>query len=217
MEKINCNVIQDILPLYIDDVVSDDTKELVEEHLQNCEICQRVYHETKTDLENDMKVSVQTKESSNEANDLKNFRKFLKKRKIKTILLSIAATVICFVAVFTFMNKHVTYINYKDAGITIVEDNKDEVTYRMNIKGNYRWKTSLDRETGVMTIHFEQSLWEKYVSCIFYPYDNLHEILKKDEIKEVYVDKDGTTTTIWEAPEEEQKAYLSEEHTEPLG
>ena len=34
MEKINCNVIQDILPLYIDDVVSDDTKELVEEHLQ---------------------------------------------------------------------------------------------------------------------------------------------------------------------------------------
>ncbi|MGI8255680.1 hypothetical protein [Blautia difficilis] len=41
--------------------------------------------------------------------------------------------------------------------------------------------------------------------------------MKKDEIKEVYVDKDGTTTTIWEAPEEEQKAYLSEEHTEPLG
>ena len=29
MEKINCNVIQDILPLYIDEVVSDDTKELV--------------------------------------------------------------------------------------------------------------------------------------------------------------------------------------------
>ena len=157
-------MIQDILPLYIDDVVSDDTKELVEEHLQNCEICQRVYHETKTDLENDMKISAQTKESSNEANDLKNFRKFLKKRKIKTILLSIAATIVCFVAVFTFMNKHVTYISYKDAGITIVEDNKDEVTYRTNIKGNYRWSTSLDRKTGVMTIHFEQSLWEKYVS-----------------------------------------------------
>lgn len=94
---------------------------------------------------------------------------------------------------------------------------KDEVKYKTNIKGNYRWRTSLDRETGVMTIHFEQSLWEKYVSCIFYPYNHLHDILKKDEIKEVYVDKDGTTTTIWEAQEEEQKAYLSEEHTEPLG
>ena len=83
MEKINCNVIQDILPLYIDDVVSDDTKELVEEHLQNCEICQRVYHETKTDLENDMKISAQTKESSHEANDLKSFRKFFKEKKDK--------------------------------------------------------------------------------------------------------------------------------------
>ena len=51
MEKINCNVIQDILPLYIEDAVSEDTKELVEEHLQNCEICQRVYHETKADLD----------------------------------------------------------------------------------------------------------------------------------------------------------------------
>ena len=53
------------------------------------------------------------------------------------------------------MNKHVTYISYKDAGITIVEDNKDEVKYKTNIKGNYCWRTSLDRETGVMTIHFE--------------------------------------------------------------
>ena len=104
MEKINCNVIQDILPLYIEDAVSEDTKELVEEHLQNCEICQRVYHETKADLENDMKIYAQTKENSNEANDLKNFRKFLKKKKTKTILLSIAATIVCFLAVFTFMN-----------------------------------------------------------------------------------------------------------------
>ena len=72
------------------------------------------------------------------------------------------------------MNKHVTYISYKDAEITIVEDNKDEVKYKTNIKGNYRWRTSLDRETGVMTIYFEQSLWEKYVSCIFYPYDQFH-------------------------------------------
>ena len=63
MEKINCNVIQDILPLYIEDAVSEDTKELVEEHLQNCEICQRVYHETKADLENDMKIYAQTKEN----------------------------------------------------------------------------------------------------------------------------------------------------------
>lgn len=217
MKKINCNVIQDILPLYIEDIVSNDTKELVEEHLQNCEFCQQVYQEAKTDLENDIKFSAQTNENDNEANDLKNFRKFFIKRKIKTILFSIAATVIFFAAIFTFMNKHVTYISWEEAGITIVEDNDDEVKYKTNIKGNYHWNTSLDRKTGIETIHFEQSLWGKYVDSIFYSFDHIHGILKKDVIKEIYVDKDGTTTTIWEAPEKEKKAYLSEDHTEPLG
>ena len=41
----------------------------------------------------------------------------------------------------------------------IVKDNEDEVTYKTNIRGNYHWNTSLDTETGVGTIHFEQSLW----------------------------------------------------------
>ena len=134
MEKINCNVIQDILTLYIEDTVSEDTKKLVEAHLQNCEICRQVYQETKTDLENDIKISMQTKNSNNKANDLKSFRKSFIKRKIKTILFSIAATVIFFVSVFIFMNKHVTYINYKELGITIIADNEYEVKYKTTIK-----------------------------------------------------------------------------------
>lgn len=217
MEKINCNVIQDILTLYIEDTVSEDTKKLVEAHLQNCEICRQVYQETKTDLENDIKISMQTKNSNNKANDLKSFRKSFIKRKIKTILFSIAATVIFFVSVFIFMNKHVTYINYKELGITIIADNEDEVKYKTTIKGNYHWKTSLDSETGIGTIHFEQSLWEKYIDSIFYSFDHIHGILKKDMIAEMYVNKDGTTATIWEASEAEKKAYFSENHTTPLG
>ena len=34
MKQISCNVIKDILPLYLDDVVSQDTREMVEEHLR---------------------------------------------------------------------------------------------------------------------------------------------------------------------------------------
>ena len=41
MKKINCNIIRDMLPLYLDDVVCDDTKELVEEHLQSCSGCRK--------------------------------------------------------------------------------------------------------------------------------------------------------------------------------
>jgi len=32
MREIKCSIIQDILPLYVDEVVSQDTKEMIEEH-----------------------------------------------------------------------------------------------------------------------------------------------------------------------------------------
>ena len=41
MSKLNCNVIRDILPLYADEVVCEDTRELVAEHLNECESCRK--------------------------------------------------------------------------------------------------------------------------------------------------------------------------------
>lgn len=37
--KINCKVVEDLMPLYIDEVCSDESKQLVEEHLINCHEC----------------------------------------------------------------------------------------------------------------------------------------------------------------------------------
>ena len=37
--KLSCNIILDLLPLYYDQVCSDETKALVEEHLSSCESC----------------------------------------------------------------------------------------------------------------------------------------------------------------------------------
>ena len=40
--KITCKVIEDLLPLYHDDICSPDTKALVDAHLQSCENCKGV-------------------------------------------------------------------------------------------------------------------------------------------------------------------------------
>ena len=37
--KISCNIIEDLLPLYVDDMVSEDSRQLVEEHLKVCPTC----------------------------------------------------------------------------------------------------------------------------------------------------------------------------------
>lgn len=51
MDKMNCNVIGDLLPLYADDVVSEDTKALVEEHLAECAECKETLNTIKNEIE----------------------------------------------------------------------------------------------------------------------------------------------------------------------
>ena len=41
MKQITCNIIRDILPLYADDLVSPDTRELVDSHLTDCAKCRQ--------------------------------------------------------------------------------------------------------------------------------------------------------------------------------
>ncbi len=41
--KMSCNVIQDLLPLYCDGACSDESRHLVEEHLQECGECRETY------------------------------------------------------------------------------------------------------------------------------------------------------------------------------
>ena len=43
--KISCNIIEDLLPLYVDDMVSEDSRQLVEEHLKECTTCQKMMEE----------------------------------------------------------------------------------------------------------------------------------------------------------------------------
>ena len=37
--EINCEIIKDLLPLYVDKLVSEETKNIVEEHIEECDNC----------------------------------------------------------------------------------------------------------------------------------------------------------------------------------
>ena len=48
MSKISCDIIQDMLPLYYDEVCSADSRKMIEEHLQECEKCSNIFQKLKT-------------------------------------------------------------------------------------------------------------------------------------------------------------------------
>ena len=63
-------MINDLLPLYIDGVCSEESKKLVEEHMKTCDSCRKTAEQMKSDLALPMKDSA----------DVKGFRKFVNKK-----------------------------------------------------------------------------------------------------------------------------------------
>lgn len=44
-KQYTCDIIFDLLPLYIDGMTSPETAKVVEEHLKECEVCRQTYEE----------------------------------------------------------------------------------------------------------------------------------------------------------------------------
>ncbi|MGL5348879.1 MAG: zf-HC2 domain-containing protein [Peptostreptococcaceae bacterium] len=59
MSDIKCNIVKDILPLYIDELVSDETKQIIENHLKYCDECVS-YLKSMSD---DMNIEVQVEKN----------------------------------------------------------------------------------------------------------------------------------------------------------
>ena len=45
--KTPCSVIQDLLPLYAEELTGEDSRKLVEDHLEECENCKQTLEELK--------------------------------------------------------------------------------------------------------------------------------------------------------------------------
>ena len=43
--KVTCNVIKDVLPLYLENMLSDDSCIMVEEHIEQCQECKNYLNE----------------------------------------------------------------------------------------------------------------------------------------------------------------------------
>lgn len=58
--KINCNIIRDLLPLYADQICSNESRELVDEHLTECKDCSALLQQIRnTEIETDLKIEAE--------------------------------------------------------------------------------------------------------------------------------------------------------------
>lgn len=127
MKKINCNVIRDLLPLYIEQVVSSDTKILVEEHLSECEDCKAELNRMQAPI----KITL-----DNDAGPLQNIKKKWNHKKLCISILTAVFVTILFIAGL-FLYQLELPVQYSDAQIWTeeVEMQAGFKSFQVNIKG----------------------------------------------------------------------------------
>lgn len=122
--KVTCNVIKDILPLYIENMLSDDTRAIVEEHIEQCKEC-KVYLDGKKTIN---KIPMDTSTFA-----LLKIKSNLHKKRIQTIILSIMLSVIV-VAITMALLTAPEYIPYSEKSVTINEIGNNSVMAIFNDK-----------------------------------------------------------------------------------
>ena len=156
MNKLNCNIVKDILPLYADNIVSEDTKKLVEEHLLNCDDCKKELSLLKSDLETPTIVIT-------EKDDIAFLKKIgldIKKKRVFTAILSAVITAIVVILSFAYLTAP-EYISYaQPSEIITVDENNNSVT--LSFVGEYELTQS---EQGIYNISIYNTAWNEIIGA----------------------------------------------------
>lgn len=140
MKKISCNVIKDLIPLYVDDVVSEETKELVDEHIASCESCHgEVESMGKT-------ISIPT---NSEGTQIKKLKRNINKRKAITICVSSFITLLVVFCLFAYLTFFGNAVNSDDVNVKI-EFQYEEDTY-LNQSWVIHFDLKNDKPLNVLT------------------------------------------------------------------
>ncbi|MBR4808531.1 MAG: zf-HC2 domain-containing protein [Lachnospiraceae bacterium] len=92
MDRIDCEVVQDLFPSYIDGLTCQRTNEVIEEHIAGCEKCRQVLSSMRGSSEEAMSISPEDKEEI-------DFLKKNKKRNRRILIGSLAGAFLLFLLV----------------------------------------------------------------------------------------------------------------------
>ena len=95
MKKNECNIVRDLMPLVLDRVASDESREIVEEHITACGECRKQYE----DMKAEMPEETRTEFEEDQAQFISAVRKVRKQKRKRRIIALVTAAVICFLAV----------------------------------------------------------------------------------------------------------------------
>ena len=131
VNKMDCDIIRDLLPLYIDEICSVSTKKNVEEHLEQCNECREIYEMMMFEDE----PSDYQMDNMMEAQPLKKIKE--KQKKKSGILMMVV--LICIAVCMTLLAKN--YLKeYNQLFFEVNSSDFNEVLQRINEEITKKWE-----------------------------------------------------------------------------
>jgi len=188
--KIHCNIAKDLMPLYIDDVLSEESKEAVEEHLTGCEDCREYYRRMHgSDLPESEAEAEEVLGRLDEAERLKRLKRKMLLKRIITIAATAAVVILIIIAGDILIFHNPSYITYEDTGIRMTENGDmyvDKPYYGYN--GVYWGKDDDGNRIAVffLTSSYYSRNWEKVSEINGQHVMRFHETEDADAVDTVY-------------------------------
>ena len=115
--KNECYIVRDILPLYVEDMVSEETAKFVKEHLAECKNCREDYEGMKS-MDGLVENKSDNLEDINMVSSLKNIKNKINKKNRNRVLCAVATILVVIVGVNLLFNIAIKNVSPEDISIS---------------------------------------------------------------------------------------------------
>lgn len=160
--KNECSIVCDLLPLYAEDMVSEDTAEFVKEHLGNCPTCRAELEKLRKPVQ---PVAAQHVPDI-DAGPLKRLKKALLMEKVQAILCTAAVLLALMLSGLSFLTAP-EYFAYSQELVTVTEGANGEATISFSSEiTNYKLQRIADPADKQTVYHLEvwTCAWDRMFS-----------------------------------------------------
>jgi len=117
MANITCETVKDLLPLYLDDVLSTDSRKLAEEHLESCPECREYFNRLKAS-----DIASRQKKAANDKTVIKKIRKKIRTKQFISGCAAALAVLGLAWGIFYYAAVRLFPVSYESSGIFVEGD-----------------------------------------------------------------------------------------------
>lgn len=151
--KLSCDVINDLLPLYVEKLTSEDSNQLIHNHLEECLECS-AYEQSLVEG-----ITINTRDM--ETIPLKQVQQDILKRKQNSIVFISLIVGLFMFTTFSYITKP-HFITEKDSGISIETSNKDNIyiNFSENVTSSKLRVEKWEGGRNVVIVEAWTSIWD---------------------------------------------------------